>query len=98
MPLLLKVDGLDLVKDVSEDLDVEMVGHHDEYQPVPELYYMCEVVYSLPCTVGLSGGQNVTFSNLVIVVSLESVGVPILKKQLTTTRIEKECQMDVTRL
>ena len=82
MPLLLKVDGLDLVKDVSEDLDVEMVGHHDEYQPVPELYYMCEVVYSLPRTVhsGLVRGQNVTFCNLLIVVSLESVRCSYLKK------------------
>ena len=37
MPLHLTVDGLDLVEDVRGELDVQMVGHHAQYEPVTKL-------------------------------------------------------------
>ena len=45
--LLVDVDGPDLHEDVREDLDVEVVRHHAQDQPVPEVEDALQILRSL---------------------------------------------------
>ena len=53
MTLHFIVNGFDLVEDVCGELDVEMVRHHGQYEPVPELEEAREL---LQATGGQAGG------------------------------------------
>ena len=59
VPLLVNMDGPDLHEDVREDLDVQVVRHHAQDQPVPEVEDVLQILRSLV----RNAGRNQSYNN-----------------------------------
>ena len=63
VPLLVNMDGPDLHEDVREDLDVQVVRHHAQDQPVPEVEDALQILRSLVRNAGRDQLYNTTHNS-----------------------------------